>query len=294
MPSRPEVSLTRSSRTIPRCSGRITAATSSSTWSWALASAPSARSSVRSTWKRANGTARSSSARIRSAPPSSPTMSAGSAPDGSGTTRSSSRLGSAEAARAAAVWPAASASRQSRIERREVAELGGLLGGQRRPHRRHRVGEARLVQRDHVGVALGEDHRAGLGGGGARDVDAEQLAALGEDLALARVDVLRPLAVAHRPRPEPAHAPAAVGEREHDLAAEDVVDPPLAPADRQPGGEDLLVRVARPPRGVRAPCPRRSASTPPGTGAARPRSARGRAGTRARRRPRSDSHSTRT
>ena len=248
--------MTRSSRTIPPRSGRMTAATSSSTWSWALASAPSARSSVRSTWKRANGTARSSSARIRSAPPSSPTMSAGSAPDGSGTTRSSSRLGSTEAARAAAVWPAASASRQSSTSGARLPQLGRLLGGQRRAHRRHRVGEARLVQRDHVGVALGEHDRAGLGGGGARDVDAEQLAALGEDLALARVDVLRPLVVAHRPRAEAAHAPAAVGEREHDLAAEAVVDPALAPADRQPGGEHLLVRVAGPPRGDQHRVPR--------------------------------------
>ena len=235
----------------------MTFATSSSTWSCALASAPRARSSVRSTWKRANGTARSSSARIRSAPPSPPRCRPGRSRTGAG--RRAARAGSA-APRRRAPRPAGPPRRRRGTAGASGARLPSSAAcsrGQRRAHRRHRVGEARLVQRDHVRVALGEDHRAGLGGGGARDVDAEQLAALREDLALARVDVLRPLAVAHRPRPEAAHAPAAVGQREHDLAAEDVVDPPLAAADGQPGGEDLLVRVARPPRGVQDRVPRR-------------------------------------
>ena len=93
---------------MPCGSERMTPATSDS------ASSSRARSSVRSIWKRANGTAPSSSPRIRSAPPSSPTMSAGSEPAGIPTTFSSSRSGSTEAARTAACWPAASASRQSR------------------------------------------------------------------------------------------------------------------------------------------------------------------------------------
>jgi hypothetical protein len=139
---------------------------------------------------------------------------------------------------------------------RQPADLARLLGGEGRAHHAHRVAEAGLVERDHVRVALGEHDRAGLRRRRARDVDPEQLAALGEHLALARVDVLRPLAVAHRARPEAAHAPAAVGEREHDLAAEDVVDAALAPARRQPGREHLLVAVARAPRGVEHRVPR--------------------------------------
>ncbi len=141
--------------------------------------------------------------------------------------------------------------------RREALELARLLGRQRRAHRADRVGEAGLVERDDVGVALRQHDGAGLRRRRAGEVGAEQLAALRERLALAGVDVLRPLAVPHRARPEAPHPPARVGQREHDLAAEDVVEPPLAPPHRQPGRVDLLVLEARAPRRIQHRVPRR-------------------------------------
>ena len=52
------------------------------------------------------------------------------------------------------------------------------------------------------------------------------------------------------PRPEPQHPPAGVAEREHDAAAEAVVDPvALAGARHEPGVGELLVAEARAPRG---------------------------------------------
>ena len=141
--------------------------------------------------------------------------------------------------------------------RREALELARLLRRQRRAHRADRVGEAGLVERDDVGVALRQDDGARLRRRLAGEVGAEQLAALRERLALARVDVLRPLPVPHRARPEAAHPPARVGEREHDLAAEDVVEPALAPPHRQPRRVDLLVLEARAPRRIQNRVPRR-------------------------------------
>jgi hypothetical protein len=113
------------------------------------------------------------------------------------------------------------------------------------------------VQRDDVGVALRQHDGARLRRRRAGQVGAEQLPPLRERLALAGVDVLRPLPLSHRARPEAAHPPARVGQREHDLAAEDVVKPPLAAPHRQPGRVDLLVLEARAPRGVEHRVPRR-------------------------------------
>ena len=100
------------------------------------------------------------------------------------------------------------------------------------------------VQREHVRVALDDDHLARLGDRRARAVDAEELAALVVEVALGRVHVLRPLVVAHRARAEAEHAPARVGEREHDPAAEQVAEAALAPAPPEPRpGELLLVEA---------------------------------------------------
>ena len=109
---------------------------------------------------------------------------------------------------------------------REALQLGDLVVGQRRAHDPDAVAHADLVHRDDVGVALGRDDEPGLRRGGAREVGGEELAALVEELALGAVDVLRPpvVRVAERAAREAAHAPARVGEREHDLRAEAVVD----------------------------------------------------------------------
>ena len=91
-----------------------------------------------------------------------------------------------------------------------------------------------LVQREHVGVALDEDRAAGLRRGGARAVDPVQHAALVVELVRGRVDVLRlALGLVHRPRAEPEHAAARVGGREHDPAAEEVVDCPGRSRERR-------------------------------------------------------------
>ena len=99
------------------------------------------------------------------------------------------------------------------------------------------------MQREHVGVALDEDHPVALGGGRAREVDPEQDLALVVELAVGRVEVLRALVVAHRARAEAEHAAARVDGREHDPLAEAVVDAAgaVARALREPDRQQLLL-----------------------------------------------------
>ncbi len=93
--------------------------------------------------------------------PSRCTSSAGSIPPGRLTTRSSRRRRAASCeARSIASWPAVSASSASSTVVAIRDELPHLLGRQRGAHQTHGVGHPRLVHRDHVGVALAQDHAA--------------------------------------------------------------------------------------------------------------------------------------
>ena len=210
----------------------------------------SGRSSARSTSKRSIGTASSSSARIVSAPERC-TTSAGSWPAGRRTIRNSTprverfllcaaqrrdALGDRLLARAVRVLA------EQRL-RRQPGDRLDLRVRQRRPHLGDRLGHARLMERDHVRVALDEHHAAGLRRGRARHVRPVDDPALVEELALGGVQVLGLVLGAHRPRAEPEHAAALVGQRERDAPAE-AIDQPTLPALRQPGREQLLVGVA--------------------------------------------------
>ena len=122
--------------------------------------------------------------------------------------------------------------------------------GERRPHRGDGRLEAGLPERDRVGVAL-DDHRPVL----LRDrlageVEAVEEVALAKEVALGGVDVLRAQRVVLRielPRLEPAHAPARVGEREHQAPGEVVVP---AAVD-QSGAEQLVAGESLPRRRAR-------------------------------------------
>jgi hypothetical protein len=112
--------------------------------------------------------------------------------------------------------------------RREPRQLADLLLGQRRAHQTDGVAQPGLVHRDHVRVALGDDHAPRARRVGTGDVRPEQVAALVVDGVVGRVQVLRPLVGAQGPRAEAEHASAQVAQREHDPPAEAVVQHALA------------------------------------------------------------------
>jgi hypothetical protein len=66
-----------------------------------------------------------------------------------------------------------------------------MLTGDRRAERGDHVGQAELMERDHVHVAFHHQQAVELALGGQRLVQAVELAALVEDLGLRRVEVLR-------------------------------------------------------------------------------------------------------
>ena len=172
-------------------------------------------------------------------------MSAGSAPSGSGTTRSSSlRPAARRAARSIASCPARSASRHSTSVADRALEDPDLLLGERGAHDRHGAPHPGLVEREHVGVPLDEDHPAAARCGGAGEVDAEQLRALVVELAVGGVQVLRPLVFAHRPGTEAVDSPAGVGRREQHPLAEAVVQAPGLGAGDEADRQQLLVAEA--------------------------------------------------
>ena len=115
-----------------------------------------------------------------------------------------------------------------------------MLLGERGSHRRDHGLEPRLPQRDHVGVALDHDGAVLLRDRGSREVEAVEDAALLEEVALRRVDVLalQRVVVAELARLEADHPAARVGERKHEPRREVVV----AALVRQPGSAQLLRR----------------------------------------------------
>ena len=88
--------------------------------------------------------------------------------------------------------------------------------------RRDRVLDAVLREGDDVHVAFDDDHLAGVADGVSREIEAVELASLGEDRRFRRIEVLG-LAAADHPAAEPDHAAAAVMDREHDAIPEAVV-----------------------------------------------------------------------
>ena len=73
----------------------------------------------------------------------------------------------------------------------ERAQLAQLLHGERRPHRGHDVLVPRLVEAEHVGVALDDDRLLGTRDRRAGQVQAVERLALVQERALGRVHVLR-------------------------------------------------------------------------------------------------------
>src|SRR5215217_4199804 len=100
------------------------------------------------------------------------------------------------------------------------------------------------MQGEHVRVTLHHQDPTALCSLPAGKVDPEQLTALVVQLVLRGVEVLRPATLRHRARPEAEYSPAGVGKREHDPAAETVVERAAPPALREPGGNQLLRRKA--------------------------------------------------
>jgi hypothetical protein len=102
------------------------------------------------------------------------------------------------------------------------------------------------VHCDHIGVALAEHHRPGPSRRPARQVLAEQVLSLVEDVALRAVQVLRRVLGTHRSRPEADDATATVAQRERDARAEAVVDAArlVARALHEPGLQQLLLAEA--------------------------------------------------
>ena len=103
--------------------------------------------------------------------------------------------------------------RAVRVERqqdrlRHARELAHLIGRQRSPHQAHGVTHASLVQGDRVGVALAQQDRPRTGSMNAGEVRAVEMAALVVELVVGRVQVLRPLLLAHRACAEAEHMPA--------------------------------------------------------------------------------------
>jgi hypothetical protein len=132
---------------------------------------------------------------------------------------------------------------------REALERVELAVGQRGAHRADRLGDPRLPQRDHIGVALDQHQPPRPRRGRTREVGAVDERALVEQLRLGRVEVLGLVARRQRPRAEAEHVPLDVGEREHDPPAEAVDQArSLPPPHREPGGEQLRLGVAGAPR----------------------------------------------
>ena len=154
--------------------------------------------------------------------------------------------------------------------------------GQRRAHRRDDGLEARLPQREHVGVPLDDDRAVLLRDRLARGVEPVEQVALLEELALRRVHVLRRqrIVVVELARLEAAHRAARVREREDEPPREVVV----AAAIDEPAGEQIFLREAllRARAGSASARPARSRA---GTGGTPPRRGRATRGTPARTRP---------
>ena len=184
---------------------------------------------------------------------------------------------------------------RQRDHRGESRQLTHLLRGQRRAHDPDRVLEPGLMQREHVGVALGDHHPSLARRGDPRQVSPEELAPLVEHVALGCIEVLGLLVVAQRPGAEAQHAAAPVAEREDDPAPEAVIEPAraLLRARRETGLPHLARRESTAHRtgDHLVPGARRVADAEASRARCAP--ARGRRGSRALATASSASHSTR-
>ena len=101
---------------------------------------------------------------------------------------------------------------------RDLPQQLDLVLGQRCAERGDRRAESRLVQRDHIHIALNRNHAVGARGG-AGEIDAVEGAPLGKNRGFGAVDVFG-LRVAQGAAAEADDAAAAVADREHDAVEE--------------------------------------------------------------------------
>ena len=124
---------------------------------------------------------------------------------------------------------------------REALERAQVLEAEGRPARRHGRLDPGLVQRDHVGVALDDQAATRLHDLALRAVQRVEHLGLLVDRALGRVQVLRPVLVAHLARAERDRAAGQVLDREHHAPAEAVDQAAVLTARAQPRVGDLLL-----------------------------------------------------
>ena len=143
--------------------------------------------------------------------------------------------------------------------RSQAPQLGDLLVSERRAHQPDAIGDAGLVCRDHVEVALAEHRGPRASRLGAREVRREQPTALVVDLAVGAVEVLARILGVERAGTEAEDLAAGVTQREGDPPAETRVAAlaGVARATHEPGRQQLRVGEALAPRGgehaLRAP-----------------------------------------
>ena len=168
-----------SSRSTLACSSASTGRSCSSARSRPSALCVSARSRIRSTWNATNGRELSTRSRSSSAPALAQQQLGRVGPLG--------QRHDAQLELAPCRQPLGPQHRlltgavgvEAQLEHgHDPLELADLLLGQRGAHDPDGVAEARLMEREHVGVALDEDHPSGAGGCCTGEVDPEQLASL--------------------------------------------------------------------------------------------------------------------
>jgi hypothetical protein len=162
------------------------------------------------------------------------TKSSGSTPAGSRAMRASTMPASTNSGIAfcPARWPAASPSNTTTTVFASRPSTPICSSGQRRPHRRHRLLDPGLVQREDVEVPLDDDRGAGPPDGVERGVQAVERLLLVEQRRLGRVDVLAvlDLGIQHAAA-EADHALLPIDHRQHHAVAEKVVAAALVDAD---------------------------------------------------------------
>ena len=146
-------------------------------------------------------------------------------------------------------------------------EFAHLFFGQRRAQRGDRLGEARLGQRNHIHITLGDDDLAAVARGPKRLGQAVKSAALVEERCLRRVQVFG-LAVAQDPPAEGDHPAPPIGNGEDDAAAHAIEDVSVVALADQPGLDGKLEGNAGPRQRIaqRRASLRREAETEPGNG----------------------------
>ena len=120
--------------------------------------------------------------------------------------------------------PAGAVAVEAEVDIGRIAEQDlGMVAGRCRAERCHGLGDAVLVQGDHVHVALDHEQARDLLVGVAHLPQAEQFATLVEQRRLRRVEVFRAVVLAHDSATKGDGPPAPVENRKHHAIAEAVV-----------------------------------------------------------------------